>query len=78
MAEPAAKTFDCVQSMREARDRLSAEIADMNYAELAEWIRSHRYVDPLLERLAANASQRPSREVCNQPLMGSTITVKRL
>lgn len=28
------KTFDCVWSMREIRDRLSVEIADMSYDEL--------------------------------------------
>ncbi len=57
MNEPTSKTFDCVQSMREIRDRLSAEIADMNYDELSRWLRSHRYSDPFLQRLAEKAAQ---------------------
>ena len=57
MSEPTSKTFDCVQSMRQARDRLSAEIADMSYDELVNWLRAHRYADPLLQRLAEKAAQ---------------------
>ncbi len=57
MSELASKTFDCVQSMRQARDRLSAEIADMSYHELVSWLRAHRYADPLLQRLAEKAAQ---------------------
>lgn len=57
MSEHASKSFDCVQSMRQARDRLSGEIADMGYEELVEWLRSHRYRDPLLQRLAKKAVQ---------------------
>jgi hypothetical protein len=57
MSEPASKTFDCVQSMRQARDRLSAEIADLSHDELVKWLRDHRYTDPLLQRLAAKAAQ---------------------
>ena len=52
MNKPSSKTFDCVQSMRQARDRLSAEIADMKHDELA-----HRYSDPILQRLAEKAAQ---------------------
>ena len=57
MSKPTPKTFDCVQSMRRIRDKLSAEIADMSYDELAEWLRSHRYSDPFLRRLAEKAAQ---------------------
>ncbi len=57
MSEPRSKTFDCVQNMRQARDRFSAEIADMSHDELVEWLRDHRYVDPLLQRLAEKAAQ---------------------
>ncbi len=66
MTEPSSKTFDCVQSMRQARDRLSAEIKDMSYDELVKWLRTRRYADPLLQRLAekaaeqADAADRPS------------------
>ena len=55
------KTFDCVQSMRRIRDEISAEIADMSYDELAQWLRSHRYADPFLQRLADRASQEELR-----------------
>lgn len=57
MSEPTAKIFDCVQSMRQIRDRLSAEIADMSHAELVRWLRAHRYADPMLQRLAEKAAQ---------------------
>ena len=58
MSEGTSKSFDCVQSMREIRDRISEEIADMNYDELRRWLRSHQYSDPLLQRLAEKAAQR--------------------
>ena len=57
MSEPRPKSFDCVQNMREARDRLSAEIANMSHDELVKWLRGHRYADPLLQRLAEKAAQ---------------------
>jgi len=50
MSEATSKTVDCVQSMRQARARLSAEIADMSYEELLKWLRGHRYEDSLLRR----------------------------
>jgi hypothetical protein len=43
--------------MRQTRDRLNAEIADMKYDELAQWLRAHRYSDPVLQRLAEKAAQ---------------------
>ena len=57
MSERTPKTFDCVQSMRQTRDRLSAEIAGMSYDELVRWLRGHRYTDPVLQRLAEKAAQ---------------------
>lgn len=57
MSEPSSKTFDCVQSMRQTRDRLSAEIEGMSYDELVHWLRAHQYSDPLLQRLAEKAGQ---------------------
>jgi hypothetical protein len=57
MSKATSKTFDCVQSMRQARDRLSAEIADMSYEELLKWLRGHQYTDPQLQRLAERAAQ---------------------
>lgn len=57
MSNPPSKTFDCVQNMRQTRDRLSEEIAEMNYDELTKWLRTHQYTDPLLQRLAERAAQ---------------------
>jgi hypothetical protein len=65
MSKGSSKTFDCVQSMRQARDKLSAEIEDLSYDELVQWLRTHRYTDPVLQRLSekaqqADAADRPS------------------
>ena len=57
MSRPTSKAFDCVQSMRQIRDGLSAEIADKEYVDLIRWLRSHRYADPFLKRLAEKAAQ---------------------
>ena len=57
MNDPSSKTFDCVQSMRQIRDRLSAEIADMNYDQLVQWLREQHYTDPFLRQLAERAAQ---------------------
>jgi len=43
--------------MRHIRDKLSAEIAEMNFDELAQWLRTQSYSDPLLQRLAEKAAQ---------------------
>jgi hypothetical protein len=51
------KTFDCVGSMRQIRDRISSEIAEMSYEQLSHWLGSHRYSDPVLERLARKPHQ---------------------
>ena len=50
--EPAEERFDCVEYMRRERDRISAEIATMDHRELVQWLRSFRYSDPALQRLA--------------------------
>jgi hypothetical protein len=57
MSEPSFKAFDGVQSMRQIRDGLSAEIADMSYDELTQWLRAYQYSDPVLQRLAEKAAQ---------------------
>ena len=49
------KDFDCVASMREIRDELSAEIAGMSGAELRRWFNSRQYSDPVVRRLADRA-----------------------
>jgi len=38
--------------MRQIRDGISAEVADMSYDELAQWLRAHQYSDPFLQKLA--------------------------
>jgi len=38
----AAKTFDAVKSMREIRDKISLEIADMNFLQLKEYFKNQR------------------------------------
>jgi len=43
--------------MRQIRDGLSAEIADMSYGELVHWLRAHQYRDPFLQGLAEKAAQ---------------------
>jgi N-acetylglucosamine kinase-like BadF-type ATPase len=57
MSERSSKTFDCVESMRQVRDKLSAEIEGMSYDELVRWLRSRRYTDPVLQRLAEKAAR---------------------
>jgi hypothetical protein len=47
--------------MRQARDRLSAEISNMSYGELVKWLRAHQYDDPVLQRLAEKAAQQADR-----------------
>lgn len=36
------KTFDAVKSMREIRDKISSEIADMNFEQLKEYFKNQR------------------------------------
>lgn len=55
MSEATAKTFDCVQSMRQIRDKISAEIANMSHDDLVRWLRGHQYSDPTLQGLAEKA-----------------------
>ena len=57
MSKRIPKTFDCVQTMRQARDKVSAEIERMSYDQLVQWLRVHRYTDPGLQRLAEKAAQ---------------------
>lgn len=56
MSKSTRKAFDCVQSMRQARSKLNAEIADKTYEELVRWLRSYQYSDPFLQRLAERAA----------------------
>ena len=36
------KDFDAVKSMREIRDKISEEIADMNFEQLKAYFKKHR------------------------------------
>ena len=45
------KSFDCVKSVREIRDRVSAEIADMSYEELRRWLDARVQQDPFFARI---------------------------
>ncbi len=60
------KKFDAVTMMREARDKVSAEIEGMTLEEELQWLASQELQDPLLRRLReraaqqADASPRPS------------------
>ncbi len=36
------KTFDAVESMREIRDKISLEIADMSFDQLKEYFKKNR------------------------------------
>jgi hypothetical protein len=54
--------------MRQARDKLSAEIEGMSYNELVEWLRVHRYKDPLLQGLAGKAAQQA--DAADRPTAG--------
>ena len=54
------KEFDCVRTMREIRDRISAEIAGKTPEELAKWFNAHRYSDPVLQRFASRRKEKES------------------
>jgi len=67
MNESRSKSFDCVQTMRQIRDRLSKEIAGMNHEEMLRWLRSQRYSDPFLQRLADKAAQQGDAAAAASP-----------
>lgn len=54
------KEFDCVKTMREIRDRVSAEIVGKTREEIDHWLHAHRYTDPILRRLARQREERKS------------------
>jgi hypothetical protein len=37
------QTFDAVKSLREIRDKISIEIADMNFEQLKEYFKKNRF-----------------------------------
>jgi hypothetical protein len=60
--ESRTKSFDCVKSVREIRDRVSAEIANMSYEELRQWLDARVQQDPFFARIpqfrASDATER--------------------
>ncbi|TVQ39180.1 MAG: hypothetical protein EA384_07190 [Spirochaetaceae bacterium] len=68
MNENSSKTFDCVKSMRQARDKLSAEVEGMSHDQLVEWFRNHQYSDPVHQRLAERAAQKA--DAADRPAAG--------
>ena len=67
MNSPKSKAFDCVETMRQIRDRLSREIENLTYEELSRWLRSHRYQEPLLRRLAEKAARQTAEVEQSMP-----------
>ena len=57
MNEKTFKTFDCVENMREARERLGTELGDKSCEDMVRLLRSHQYADPFLRQLAERAAQ---------------------
>ena len=60
------RTFDCVETMREVRDRISSEIAGKTHDEIVHWLENHNYTDPVLQRLAIRGRR-------TEPLHAQTI-----
>ena len=52
------KPFDCVQMMRDIRDRISNEIRGLTAEEQLAWLSTAKLSDPLLRRLRKKAPQR--------------------
>ena len=59
-AEP--KSFDCVKSMREIRNRVSAEIADMSYSELSRWLDRRVREDPFFSHIPKSTKPRTTAQ----------------
>lgn len=53
----AEKEFDAVAMMRNARDKISAEIEGMTLEEELKWLASQHLDDPLLRRLRDRTAQ---------------------
>ena len=61
--DEANKNFDCVKFMREARDRISAEIADMSSGEVVNWFNSRQYAYPW----STETGERVRKSIGNPP-----------
>ena len=51
------KRFDCVAYMREARERISAEISIMSREEFRRWVNSSLTEDPIFVRLTGHRAK---------------------
>lgn len=51
-----AKDFDAVAAVREIRDRVSMQIANMTLEEQLDWMASREISDPFLKRLRQKAA----------------------
>ena len=65
MSETTSKAFDCAKSMREIRNRINSEIADMSYAELSQWLDKQVQEDPFFARIAT--TPKPARPLWSGP-----------
>lgn len=76
-SETGPKPFDCVKSIREIRNKISAEIADMSHVELSRWLERQVREDPFFAHIpAARTLARPPREQVGAHEAGSsTVTV---
>ncbi len=63
MTTKAKKDYDCVESVREIRDRIGAKMARMSRDERVKWLNTREYSDPILRRFAA----RPEEARSNNP-----------
>ena len=54
--ERPAKEFDCVATMRRIRDQISAEMGGLSDEQLSRWLKSRRYSQPLVRRLAGRTA----------------------
>ncbi len=62
MTTKAKNDYDCIASVREIRDRLSAKMARMSPEERVQWLSTRDFSDPILRRLATQSKQRKERE----------------
>ena len=51
------KKFDAVKSMRDIRDRISAEITGKTHDELSHWLHEHHFSDPVLQQFARRSDK---------------------
>ena len=71
--ETGEKGFDCVKWTRSTRDRISAEIRDMSYEELRQWLDAQVQQEPFFARIPnARKPARPPMEQAGVREAGSS------